>query len=345
MKTTDYRKIIKSQLKGFNQYAALKEGDYAMVLDYPEKNFREREIVQIEKIVGEFVFVKKFNRTKTGWVHLNNLEKIKMVTPTSDPNEKRAMMPIKVEEVTTLRDLNPQLFKYFGKRIKQIFSDKMVTEEGGESVPVINPKIVIGEFLSGMNAEGFVAKWGQDAGVVFVNSKAHFPVDEIVSHEFSHILSFYSRQLAQELNDPSIQLGVTDEEMDEPGQLEKAKKEMEDWKHMGLDQHEVQKIKSENYFLQPAEVFAHTEQMAYLVHKFKNIDIQHVNLDETMSPEDKQRAIREIQGRPNSYYKRRVMSKLVPYMADKYKIKDFTARKIYESLFDNIEHYVPNKPK
>jgi hypothetical protein len=345
LKITDYRKIIKSQLRGFNQYTPIKEGDYAIVLDYPEKNFREREVVQAEKVVGDFVFVKKFNRSKTGWVHLNNLEKIKMVSTTSDPQDTRGMMPIKVEQVTTLRDLNPQLFKYFGQRIRKIFSDKMVTKEGEDYIPAINPKIVVGEFLSDMNAEGFVSKWGQDAGVVFVNAKAHFPIDEIVAHEFSHILSFYSQKLAQELKDPSIQLGITDEEMDEAGQIEKAEKEMQDWRQMGLDPHEIQKIKQENYFLQPAEVFAHTEQMVYLVHKFKNIDMQHVRLDETMTPDEKRAAIQEIESRPSNYYKRRVMSKLVPYMADKYKIKDFTARKIYESLFDNMENYVPNTPK
>ena len=187
-----------------------------MVLDMPEKGFKERDVVKVDKVVGEFAFVSKHRRSKQGWVHLNNLEKIKMVSATSDRNEDR-LIPVRVEEVTTLKDLDPKLFLYFGKRIKEIFSDTMVDKnELGQIVPKLNPKIVIGEFLSGMEGtEGFVSKWGADTGVIYVNAKAHFPVDEIVAHEFSHILSFYSKELADKLGDPSIQLGLEDEEMDE----------------------------------------------------------------------------------------------------------------------------------
>lgn len=345
MKVIAYRDLIEAQLKGFNKYTPIQEGDYAMVMDGPEKNFRERDVVHIQKVVGEFAFVNKYSRSKVGWVHTNNLEKIKMVGTSSDPSDTQNMIPVHVEEVTTLKDFDPKLFLYFGKRIQQIFSAKMTETSEGAVVPKINPKIVIGEFLSGMNAEGFVSKWGDDRGTIFVNSKAHFPVDEIVSHEFSHILSFYSHEMSEKLNDPSIQLGITEEEMNEKETIEKHQKEAEEWRKLGLDPHEIQKIKSENYFLQPTEVFAHTEQMLYLVHKMKNLDMQHVKLDDSMSPEEKQRAIQEIQSRPINYYRRKVMNRLVPYMADKYKIKDFTARKIYESLFDNIENYIPNVPK
>lgn len=338
-----YRKIIKSQLKGFNKYSPIKEGDYAIVLDMPEKGFKERDVVQVDKIVGGFAFVNKFNRSKSGWVHSNNLEKIKMVTPSSE-GEKASMIPIKVEEVSTLKDYDPELFLYFGQRIKEIFSDKMVDKnELGQLIPKINPKIVIGEFLNGMNAEGFVAKWGEDVGVVYVNSKAHFPVDEIVAHEFSHILSFYSKELAEKLKDPSIQLGLEDEEMDESGIVDRAKKSQEEM--AGMDEQQAAKKQSENYFLMPTEVFAHTEQMRYLANKFKGLDIRHVQMDETMDPQEKERAVQEIKSRPITYYKRQVMGRLVPYLADKYKIKDYTARKIYESLFDNIENYIPNSPR
>ncbi len=338
-----YREIIKAQLHGFSKYTPIAEGDYAMVLGMPEKGFKERDVVKVEKVVGEFAFAKKFQRSKQGWVHVNNLEKIKMVASTTseDPN---TMIPIRVEEVTTLKDFDPKLFLYFGKRIKEIFSDSMVDKnELGEIVPKINPKIVIGEFLSDMNAEGFVAKWGKDTGVIYVNVKANFPVDEIVSHEFSHILSFYSKELAEKLGDESIQLGIEDDEMDESTleqQHQDRMKQME-----GLDQQQVAKKESENYFLQPTEVFAHTEQMRYLVEKFRNLDIKHVKLDDSLTPDQKKQAIDEISHRPIKYYKKHVMGRLVPYLADKYKIKDFTARKIYESLFDNIEGYIGPSPK
>jgi len=336
-----YREIIEAQLKGFNKYAPIKEGDYAVVLDSPEKGFRERDIVKVQKIVGEFAFVSKHRRSKTGFVHVDNLEKIKMVALTTDKNEAQ-MIPVGVEQVTTLKDIDPELFAYFGKRIRQIFSDKMTEQIGDKILPKINPKIVIADFF-GYNAEGFVAKWGEDKGVVFVSSKAQFPVDEVVSHEFTHILSFYSKEIAEQLGDKSIQFGITDEEMDEEDILGGGDKNQEKYRHM--DEHELQKAKQEEYYLQPAEVSAHTEQMLYLVHKLKRIDAQHVALSDDMSPEEKQRAIQEIQSRPLGYYKRQVMNKLVPYAADKYKIKDFTARKIYESLFDNIENYIPNSPK
>jgi hypothetical protein len=296
-------------------------------------------------VVGEFAFVNKFKRSKQGWVHTNNLEKIKMVSATSDTSDESQLVPIRVEEVTTLKELNPKLFLYFGKRIKEIFSDKMVDKnELGELVPKLNPKIVVGEFLSGMEGtEGFVSKWGADTGVIYVNVKAHFPVDEIVAHEFSHILSFYSKELSEELQDPSIQLGLEDDEMDESRigeESDRYRKEME-----GLDEQQAAKKQSENYFLKPTEVFAHTEQMRYLADKFKQLDLKHVQLDNSLSPEQKQQAMDNISHRPITYYKRQVMGRLVPYLADKYKIKDYTARKIYEALFDNIEGYIPNAIK
>lgn len=315
-----------------------------MVLDMPEKGFKERDVVKVERVVGEFAFAKKFKRSKQGWVHLNNLEKIKMVAATSN-GEADSMIPIRVEEVTTLKDFDPKLFLYFGKRIKDIFSDKMVDkDELGQLIPKLNPKIVVGEFLSGMEGtEGFVSKWGADTGVIYVNAKANFPVDEIVAHEFSHILSFYSKELADKLGDPSIQLGLEDEEMDESNLEEKHKQKQKEFE--GLDQQEAAKKQSEDYFLQPTEVFAHTEQMRYLAEKFRNLDIKHVQMDDSLTPEQKQQAVAQISQRPIKYYKRHVMGRLVPYLAGKYKIKDYTARKIYESLFDNIEGYIPNVPK
>lgn len=339
-----YREIIKAQLHGFSKYSPVVNGDYAMVLDMPEKGFKERDVVKVDKVVGEFAFVNKYRRSKQGWVHLNNLEKVKMVSATTKRNEEQ-LIPVRIEEVTNLKDLDPKLFLYFGKRIKEIFSDSMVDKnELGQIVPKLNPKIVIGEFLSGMEGtEGFVSKWGADTGVIYVNTKAHFPVDEIVAHEFSHILSFYSKELADKLGDPSIQLGLEDEEMDESQLEEHHKKKMEEMQ--GMDQQQAAKKQSEDYFLQPTEVFAHSEQMKYLAEKFRNLDIRHVQMDDSLSPEQKKQAIAEISQRPIKYYKRHVMGRLVPYLADKYKIKDYTARKIYESLFDNIESYIPNVPK
>lgn len=340
-----YRDIIKAQLHGFSKYSPIADGDFAIVLENPEKGFKERDVVKIEKVVGEFAFVKKFKRSKQGWVHVNNLEKIKMVSASSDASDDSQMIPIRVEEVTTLKELNPKLFLYFGKRIKEIFSEKMVDkDELGNLIPKLNPKIVIGEFLSGMqNTEGFVSKWGTDTGVIYVNINAHFPIDEVVAHEFSHILSFYSKELSEKLNDPSIQLGLEDEEMDESQVVEQGKKEQEEM--AGMDEQLAAKKHSENYFLKPTEVFAHTEQMRYLADKFKQLDLKHVQLDNSLTPQQKQKASQEIFQRPITYYKRQVMGRLVPYFADKYKIKDYTARKIYESLFDNIESYVPNVPK
>ena len=332
-----YREIIRAQLHGFSKYTPIVDGDYAILLDMQEKSFKERDILKVEKVVGEFAFVKKFKRSKQGWVHLNNLEKIKMVSATSK-GEEQQLIPIKVEEVTTLNELDPKLFLYFGKRIKDIFSDKMVDKnELGQIIPSINPKIVIGDFLDDFGAEGFVSKWGNDAGVIYVNAKAKFPVDEIISHEFSHILSFYSKELADKLNDPSIQLGLDDDEMDESNLDQKHQDKQEEMR--GLDEQQIAKKQSEDYFLQPAEVFAHTEQMRYMVEKFRNLDIKHVQIDDSLTPEQKQQAIKIISQRPISYYKRHVMGRLVPSLADKYKIKDYTARKIYESLFDNIEGY------
>ena len=337
MKTV-YHDIIKAQLHGFSKFTPIVDGDWAMVEGGDEKGFKERDVVRVDKVVGEFAFVKKYNRSRQGWVHLNNLEKIKMVTSESEGTDERGMIPVKVDEVTTLKDFNPKLWLYFGKRIKEIFSDKMVDQdELGQIVPKLNPKIVVGEFLTGMNAEGFVSRWGTDTGVIYVNSKAHFPVDEIVSHEFSHILSFYSKELAEKFKDPRIQLGVNDEEMDEAGEVQRGKEEAEAMK--GMDQQESAKKQSEQYFLKPTEVFAHTEQMRYIANKFKNLDMQHVKMDDNLTPEQKQQALAEISARPLKYYKRHVMSRLVPYLEDKYKIKDYTARKIYESLFDNIEEY------
>ena len=332
-----YHEIIKAQLQGFSKFTPVADGDWAIVLDEPEKGFREHDVVRIEKIVGEFCFVKKYKRSRQGWVHTNNLEKIKMVYATSDGDENQTV-PVRVEQITTLKEENPKLWLYFGKRIKQIFSDKMVdTDEIGQVVPKINPKIVIGEFLDITGAEGFVSKWGPDTGTIYVNIKANFPVDEVVSHEFSHILSFYSKELSEKLNDPSIQMGVNDEEMDESN-IGKPSEEMQD-KMKNLDEQGRAKLRSEEYFLKPSEVFAHTEQMRYLVHKFKNLDMQHVKMDDSMTAEQKQQAIHQIEARPIKDYKRQVMARLLPFLQEKYKIKDYTARKIYESLFDNIEEY------
>ena len=334
-----YRDIIKAQLQGFSKYAPIQDGDWAMVLGSPEKGFKERDVVKIEKVVGEFAFVKKHNRSKQGWVHTENLEKVKMVNSISDTSEERAMIPIRVEEITTLKELNPKLWLYFGQRIKEIFSDKMVEQnELGQIVPKLNPKIVIGEFLGGsLGAEGFVAKYGADTGVIYVNVKAHFPVDEVVAHEFSHLLSFYSKKLADELGDPSLQLGVNDEELDEAMDIATGKEEAKEMR--GMDEQQAAKKRSERYFLKPTEVFAHKEQMRYLAQKFKNLDMQHAKMDDSLTPEQKQKAIEEISARPLKYYKKHVMGRLMPYLEDKYKIKDYTARKIYESLFDNIEEY------
>lgn len=339
-----YREIIKAQLHGFSKYTPIVDGDYAMILELPEKGFKERDVVRVEKVVGEFAFVKKFKRSKQGWVHTNNMEKIKMVASTSD-GDPQGMIPIRVEQVTTLKDFDPKLYLYFGKRIREIFSDAMVDQdELGQYIPKINPKIVIGEFLAGMEStEGFVAKWGADTGVIYVNVKAHFPVDEIVAHEFSHILSFYSKELADKLGDPNIQLGLEDEEMDESSLDQKHQDKLKEYE--GLDEQQIAKKQSEDYFLQPTEVFAHTEQMRYLAEKFRKLDMQHAKMDDGLSPEQKQQAINEIAHRPLKYYKRHVMGRMIPYLAGKYKIKDYTARKIYESLFDNIESYIPNVPQ
>jgi len=332
-----YHDIIKAQLHGFSKFTPVADGDWAIVLDEPEKGFREHDVVKIEKIVGEFCFVKKYKRSKQGWIHTNNLEKIKMVYATSDGDENQTV-PVRVEQITTLKDVNPQLWIYFGKRIKQVFSDKMVdTDEIGQVVPKLNPKIVIGEFLDSTGAEGFVSKWGPDTGAIYVNVKANFPIDEVVSHEFSHILSFYSKDLAEKLNNPSLQMGVNDEEMDEKS-IGQPNEEMQE-KMKDLDEQGRAKLRSEEYFLKPSEVFAHTEQMRYLVHKFKNLDLQHVKMDDNLTPEQKQQAIYQIEARPIKYYKRQVMNRLLPFLQEKYKIKDYTARKIYESLFDNIEEY------
>ena len=340
-----YLEIIKAQLHGFSKYSPIAEGDYAVILELPEKGFKTKEVVKVEKIVGKLSYVRKFLRSKEGWVHLNNLEKIKMVASTSDGSEQSSI-PVRVEEVTTLKDLDPKLFLYFGKRIKEIFSDEMVDKnELGEIVPKLNPKIVVGDFLAEgeKGTEGFVAKWGNDKGVIYVNSEAHFPIDEIVSHEFSHILSFYSKELADELGDSSIQLGVEDEEMDESGLQAR---HLEESKEMqGLDEQQRAKKRSENYYLKPTEVFAHTEQMRYIADKFKNLDIRHAQMDDSLTPEQKKAAVEEISHRPITYYKRHVMARMLPILAGRYKIKDYTARKIYEALFDNIEGYIPNVPK
>ncbi len=341
----NYRAIIKtSQLKDYNAYAPIAAGDYAVVVNSPESGFRLDDVVKIDRITDRFAFVKKFQRSKSGWVSIDNLEKIKMVR-TDEARGEAAMIPMVIESVTTLKDSYPDLWRYFGQRIKRIFGDEMTTVEANEVIPTINPKVVIGRFLGsamGGAVQGFVSPEGPDKGIIFINFDARTETDEIIAHEFSHLLSFYSHDLAEKLNNPSLQLGVSDEEVGIEQRQKKLDEDMEEWKKLNLTPDEIQKITQNNYFLQPAEIFAHIEQMVYIVNKLKRIEKNHVAMDESMTPDQKKQAAAVIESRPMSYYKNKVMNKLVPYMAEKYKIRDYTSRKIYESLFNNAENYAPS---
>ncbi len=325
----------------------MKGGDYAIIYR-PSNIFPRNTVVKVLEIVGDKVYVQQFQRTKKSWVDRRVLKLIKLVTMGGAEHGEMATKPVVVLDTMKLKDLSPLLWKYMGKRIYEIFGEEMA-ERGveGDWISKVNPPVVIGRFLDpnsdrGIDEHtmGFMAPWGPDKGVLYINEEAK-NADEVAAHEFSHILSFLSADLAEKLGMPELAAGLAEEESTQEKDTQRMREEIAVLEKI-KDPTKREKKKTELYLSLPTEVFAHTEQMRYMLYKMKEQAVKLIKMDDALDEQQKREKIIEIQRSSNEEYEDDIIDKMAPAYAKKRNLSDEQSREIMKSFFRNMDNYLAN---
>ena len=355
--TKGYRKITIAQGPSFDQDSPFKVGDYAIIIKSDDETWPENKIVKIIDMTrGDYALIRQFRRgdIDTTLFPKRGLKKIWVVNPTSnlelEETSREAVEPTQL--IRPLSQYDPELFEYLGERINAILKSSWDKEDykkhagefiksvgKGKFVPVLDPNIVIANFLGGEDGtQGFVAKWGEQVKNIFVNKNTVFSYDEVIAHEFSHVLSFESYHIAKRLNNEFLKFGIEDYEMDEEEWLE-MQKEKHQQKSKIKNRGDMERANAEQYFFQPTETFAHTEQVRRMLHKLKRDEIATINrqfeLDQ-ISEEQKNSRIEFVKSKPVDEYKDLIVNKLMLDSPKKFDIfSSNDRRKLYERIFEN----------
>jgi len=354
VKKSDYIKIIKAQVGKFNEFNAVKKGDWAEVTK-GQKGFKQGSIVNIESVVRESAKVRKQNKSKIGVVPIANLEKIYMIELSEEEN---SWIPIKFKDKYQLSERTERdfkdLYEHLQERVGTIYAKEFMKPNAeGVPVPVIDPPIVEAEILKPgwENKQGFVAMFGPDKGTLFVNAVANTDVDEVIAHEFKHLMSYASKDLAESENRPELQLGIFDEEQDMEALQEKAEKQRAEdtqWEVINRrPRSQEDKLMQErlDYFTKVAEMFAHSEQMLWVIKKAKLKELRAAAKRPYDSEEEKNEVLARINAKQPIDYREQVLATFIGKMRQKYGVRGDIAEEIYEAIFDNLDYYLSTMPE
>jgi len=350
-------KVVLAQGGTWGGKIQIEPGHFAIIIKSDDETWPENTIVKVEDATDEYAHIRRFNRGghNTTLIPKKDLKRVWVVNPTSklDIEEEQTVVvdPIRTPQKLSVQD--PELFEYLGNRvnaiIKKLWSKESYSKYAGKLVkkigkdqylPTLDPTIVIANFLGDGNegTQGFVTAWGEQVGHIFVNKNSVFSYDEVIAHEFSHILSFESYYVAKELFDETLKFGIEDYEMNEEDFLEIQREKTKNI-HKLKDSNEIEEAEQKKYFFQPTEIFAHTEQILRMLFKIKRDEIEEVKNSLALgriSENEKDAKIESIKKKPVDEYKNLIVNQLMLDSPKKFDIfSPNERRRLYEQIFEN----------